>query len=80
VIASMQPVHQTSDMKMAEARLGPDRLAGAYAWKTMLRDGTRIAFGSDYPVESPDPWAGWAVAFTRTDANGQPFGGWRVEE
>ncbi len=80
VIASMQPVHQTSDMKMAEARLGPDRLAGAYAWKTMLRDGTRIAFGSDYPVESPDPWAGWAVAFTRTDANGQPFGGWRIEE
>jgi len=80
VIASMQPVHQTSDMKMAEARLGPDRLAGAYAWKTMLKDGTHIAFGSDYPVESPDPWAGWAVAFTRTDANGQPFGGWRIEE
>jgi predicted amidohydrolase YtcJ len=80
VIASMQPVHQTSDMKMAEARLGPDRLAGAYAWKTMLKDGTHIAFGSDYPVESPDPWAGWAVSFTRTDANGQPFGGWRIEE
>ena len=80
VIASMQPVHQTSDMNMAETRLGKDRLAGAYAWKTMLKDGTHIAFGSDYPVESPDPWAGWAVSFTRTDANGQPFGGWRVEE
>jgi len=39
-----------------------------------------LAFGSDYPVESPDPWAGWAVAFTRQDANGEPFGGWRPEE
>ncbi|UYY77245.1 amidohydrolase [Sphingomonas sp. R1] len=79
-IASMQPVHQTSDRTMAEARLGPDRLAGAYAWRTMLRDGSRLAFGSDYPVESPDPWAGWAASVTRQDAQGNPPGGWRPEE
>ncbi|MGN6819582.1 MAG: amidohydrolase [Sphingomonas sp.] len=80
VIASMQPTHATSDRKMAEARLGPDRLVGAYAWATMLRNGVPLAFGSDYPVESPDPWAGWAAAFTRQDASGEPFGGWRPEE
>ncbi len=80
VIASMQPTHATSDRSMAEARLGPNRLAGAYAWATMLRNGVPLAFGSDYPVESPDPWAGWAAAFTRQDANGEPFGGWRPEE
>ena len=80
VIASMQPTHATSDRTMAEARLGADRLSGAYAWATMLRNGVPLAFGSDYPVESPDPWAGWAAAYTRQDANGEPFGGWRPEE
>ncbi len=80
VIASMQPTHQTSDRTMAEARLGPERLAGAYAWNSMLTNGSKLAFGSDFPVERPDPWAGWAAAFTRTDADGQPFGGWRPEE
>jgi predicted amidohydrolase YtcJ len=80
VIASMQPTHATSDMKMAEARLGPNRLVGAYAWATMLKNGVPLAFGSDYPVESPDPFAGWAAAFTRQDASGEPFGGWRPEE
>ncbi|MBN8808239.1 MAG: amidohydrolase family protein [Sphingomonas sp.] len=80
VIASMQPTHATSDRTMAEARLGPTRLTGAYAWATMLRNGVPLAFGSDYPVESPDPWAGWAAAFTRQDASGEPFGGWRPEE
>jgi predicted amidohydrolase YtcJ len=80
VIASMQPVHQTSDMNMAEARLGSARLTGAYAWRSMVQSGARLAFGSDFPVESPDPWAGWAVSFTRSDASGQPFGGWRPEE
>ena len=79
-IASMQPVHQTSDRTMTEARLGPARLAGAYAWASMLKNGSRLAFGSDYPVEKPDPWAGWAAAFTRQDETGQPFGGWRPEE
>ena len=76
----MQPTHQTSDRTMAEARLGPGRLVGAYAWASMLKVGGRLAFGSDFPVERPDPWAGWAAAFTRTDADGQPYGGWRPEE
>jgi hypothetical protein len=80
VIASMQPVHQTSDRTMAEARLGPARLGGAYAWASVLARGGRLAFGSDYPVERPDPFAGWAAAFTRTDAGGQPFGGWQPQE
>jgi predicted amidohydrolase YtcJ len=80
IVASMQPTHQTSDRTMAEARLGPDRLSGAYAWGSMLKNGATLAFGSDYPVEKPDPFAGWAAAFTRQDADGQPFGGWRPEE
>jgi predicted amidohydrolase YtcJ len=46
----------------------------------MLRNGATLAFGSDYPVESPDPFAGWAAAFTRTGADGQPFGGWQPQE
>ena len=80
IIASMQPVHATGDRTMAEARLGPARLTGAYAWATVLRDGGRLAFGSDYPVENPNPFVGWAAAFTREDPNGQPPGGWRPEE
>lgn len=80
IVASMQPVHATSDRTMAEARLGQARLAGAYAWKSMLANGAKLAFGSDFPVEKPDPWAGWAAAFTRTDAAGEPFGGWHPEE
>ena len=79
-IASMQPTHETGDRVMAGARLGAQRLTGAYAWASMLKNGSKLAFGSDYPVERPDPWAGWAAAFTRQDADGQPFGGWRPEE
>ena len=80
IISSMQPVHQTSDRTMAEARLGPDRLKGAYAWNSVLKAGGKLAFGSDVPVESADPFAGLATAMTREDASGQPFGGWRPEE
>lgn len=80
IIASMQPVHQISDRLMAEARLGPDRLAGAYAWNSILKAGGKLAFGSDVPVESPNPFHGIAAAITREDANGQPFGGWMAAE
>lgn len=80
IIASMQPVHETSDRTMAEARLGPDRLSGAYAWASMLRVGARLAFGSDYPVESPNPFVGWAAAFTRQGPDDQPPGGWQPQE
>ena len=79
-IASMQPVHQTSDRTMAEARLDPPRLAGAYAWASMLKAGSRLAFGSDVPVESANPFPGLAAAFTREDAKGEPFGGWQPQE
>jgi predicted amidohydrolase YtcJ len=80
VIASMQPVHQPSDRLMAEARLGPDRLKGAYAWRSMEKAGVRLAFGSDVPVESANPFPGIAAAISRTDAKGEPFGGWHPEE
>ena len=80
VVASMQPVHQTSDRVMAEARLGPGRLAGAYAWNSLTRAGAKLAFGSDAPVELADPWAGLAAAITRQDGAGQPFGGWQPQE
>ncbi len=80
IIASMQPVHQTSDRLMAEARLGPDRLAGAYAWRSIAATGARLAFGSDFPVERPDPFAGIAAAITRTGPDGEPFGGWHPEQ
>lgn len=79
-IASMQPVHQTSDRLMAEARLGPNRLAGAYAWKSILDSGAKLAFGTDVPVESPNPFPGLAAAMTREDSNGEPFGGWLPRE
>ncbi len=80
IIASMQPVHQTSDRKMAEARLDPPRLAGAYAWASMLKNGSVLAFGSDVPVESANPFPGLAAAITREGADGQPFGGWQPQE
>ncbi|HEY0597803.1 amidohydrolase [Sphingopyxis sp.] len=80
VIASMQPIHQPSDRVMAEARLGPQRLKGAYAWRSLENAGVRLAFGSDVPVESANPFPGIAAAISRTDAAGQPFGGWHPEE
>ena len=80
VIASMQPVHQTSDRVMAEARLGPNRLTGAYAWRSLADNGAVLAFGSDAPVERPEPFTGLAAAISRTDASGQPFGGWMPQE
>jgi len=80
IIASMQPAHQTSDGTMAEARLGPERLAGAYAWRSIHAAGAPLAFGSDAPVEAPDPFAGMAAAISREDAQGQPPGGWHPEE
>ena len=80
IIASMQPLHQTSDRLMAEARLGPDRLVGAYPWRSVMTVGGRLAFGSDAPVEPADPFAGIAAAISRTDAKGEPFGGWFPQE
>ena len=80
VIASMQPQHEASDRVMAEARLGPDRLAGAYAWKSLAAAGATLAFGSDTPVEPARPFEGIAVAISRQGADGQPFLGWQPQE
>ena len=79
-IASMQPTHETSDWRMAQARMGMERLGGAYAWRSMLANGVPLAFGSDYPVESPNPFPGIAGAISREDAQGQPPGGWMPEQ
>ena len=80
VIASMQPTHQTSDRLMAEKRLDPARLKCSYAWASMLRTGARLAFGTDFPVESPNPFPGLSAAISRQDINGQPPGGWYPSE
>lgn len=80
IIASMQPQHEASDREMAEARLGPQRLAGAYAWKSIEATGATLAFGSDAPVEPPRPFLGFATAITRQGADGQPVGGWQPQE
>jgi len=80
IVASVQPQHQTSDRLMAEARVGPGRLAGAYAWKSIAATGAPLAFGSDAPAEIPDPLAGLAAAVTRAGPDGEPFGGWQPQE
>ena len=76
VIASVQATHATSDMRWAELRLGPDRIAGAYAWRRFLSLGIPLANGSDFPVEEPNPIPGFYAAFTRQDPRGNPPGGW----
>ena len=76
VIASMQPTHATSDMNMAEDRIGPERIKGGYAWRRLLNSGAVIASGSDFPVELANPFHGLYAAVTRRDRNGYPQGGW----
>jgi len=76
IVASMQPTHETSDWRMAEARMGIERLQGSYAWRSMLDNRVPLAFGSDFPVESPNPFPGLAAAISREDGEGQPPGGW----
>ncbi|MEO0437020.1 MAG: amidohydrolase [Pseudomonadota bacterium] len=80
IIASIQPTHATSDKNMAGDRLGEARLEGAYLWKTLLEAGARLAGGSDFPVEPPNPFYGLHAAVTREDRNGDPLGGWRPDE
>jgi predicted amidohydrolase YtcJ len=76
----MQPTHATSDMPWAEQRVGPERLAGAYAWQRFLGGGVPLAFGSDFPVESTDPRLGLYAAVTRQDLEGMPPGGWLPDQ
>ena len=72
VVPSMQPMHATSDMAWVEARLGPERKRGAYAWRALAPELGRLALGSDFPVESPDPLQGLFAARTRTKVGGKP--------
>src|SRR5499427_320185 len=65
VIASMQPSHETSDMRWAEQRVGPERVKGAYAWATMQKAGAKLAFGTDYDVEPINPFRGIYACVTR---------------
>ena len=80
VIASMQPSHETTDMRWAEQRIGPDRLKGAYAWATMLKNGVHLAFGTDYDVEPINPMRGLYACVTRELPEGGPAGGWQPQE
>jgi predicted amidohydrolase YtcJ len=80
IIASVQPMHATSDMQMAD-RFWGKRSAGAYAFRTLASSGTQMAFGSDAPVESPNPFLGLHAAVTRRRADGQPgLNGWYPEQ
>ncbi len=80
VIASMQPLHAPSDMLAAD-RFWGDRSALAYAWRTQLNHGAHIAFGSDAPIESPNPFLGLHAAVTRRRADGSPSAdGWYPEQ
>ncbi|MBJ54921.1 MAG: amidohydrolase [Gammaproteobacteria bacterium] len=80
VIPSMQATHATSDKNMAQDRIGEVRIHGAYAWRKLLDTGVIIANGSDFPVESANPFFGLHAAITRQDQDNQPPGGWIPEE
>lgn len=81
VIASMQPIHATSDMQAADRLWGDNRSRLAYAWRTQLDAGAALAFGSDAPVESPNPFWGLHAAVTRRRADGAPGpAGWYPDQ
>lgn len=80
IIASMQPVHATSDMPWAEKRIGPERIKGAYAWRSVLDTGAHAPFSSDFPGETLNPFYGIYAAITRQDPDGNPSGGWHPEQ
>ncbi len=80
LIASMQPTHATSDMNMAEDRIGSERIKGAYAWQKLFDAGVVVASGSDFPVELINPFHGLHAAVTRQNHQNQPAGGWYKNE
>ena len=80
LIAYIQPVFTTSDWKIAVERVGGERAATSYSWKTMIDKGIHIAMGTDAPVESPNPFENIYAAVTRKDFNGQPPLGWMPEQ
>ncbi|MBM3324500.1 MAG: amidohydrolase family protein, partial [Calditrichaeota bacterium] len=80
VIASMQPIHATADMKWVEQRIGASRARLSYAWRSIRDAGARLCFGSDWPVETINPLEGLYAAVTRQDKDGHPAGGWFSEQ
>ena len=80
VVLSMQPPHATSDMPWAEERVGPERIQGAYAWRSFADTGVHLTLKSDFPGERVNPFYGMYAAMTRQDAEGQPEGGWYAEQ
>ena len=80
VIASMQPTHCISDKKFCEKRIGPERVKGAYAWKSLADAGAVIAFGTDYQVEPLNPMEGLYASVTRKDRLGEEGAGWHTEQ
>jgi predicted amidohydrolase YtcJ len=76
----MQPSHETTDMRWAESRVGPDRAKGAYAWNSIRKFGGRLAFGTDYDVEVISPFRGLYACVTRELPDGGPEGGWQPQE
>lgn len=80
VIASMQPTHATSDMPWAEKRIGPARIKGAYAWRSVKDSGAHLPLSSDFPGETLNPFYGMYAAITRQDPQGNPPGGWHPEQ
>ena len=80
VIPSMQASHQTSDMRWAEDRLGPERVKGAYAWRSLLETGVIVPNGTDFPVEQVNPFITFQSAVTRQDSTGYPAGGWYPDQ
>ena len=80
IVTSMQPPHATSDMPWAEDRVGPERIKGAYAWRSFLDAGVRVPLNSDFPGETLNPFHGMYAAETRQTPEGKPEGGWYQEQ
>jgi hypothetical protein len=80
VVLSMQPPHATSDMPWAETRVGPERIKGAYAWRSFWDSGVHMTLNSDFPGETLDPFVGMYTAMTRQTPENIPEGGWYPEQ
>ena len=80
IIPSVQPTHTTSDMYWAEDRLGEERMHGAYAYRTLLSKASRLALGTDFPVEAVSPFYTFYAAVARKDLEQYPEGGFNAEE
>lgn len=80
LVASMEPCHAVEDSPWAEDRVGPDRIKGGYAWRTLRKNGAKLIFNSDLSGTDFDIFYGLHCAVTRSDRNAMPEGGWYIEE